>query len=76
VHAPGYRREGVKFFDHNGAGITGPDVLARITSLAIPPAWTDVWISPDPAGSERYAHQDHAYGVASLERVLAEHHPA
>ena len=24
--------------------------LARIRSLAIPPAWTNVWISPDPAG--------------------------
>ena len=25
-------------------------VLRRIRSLAIPPAWTDVWISPDPCG--------------------------
>jgi DNA topoisomerase-1 len=25
-------------------------VLARIRALAIPPAWTDVWICPDPAG--------------------------
>jgi Topoisomerase IB len=25
-------------------------VLARIRSLAIPPAWTDVWICPDPTG--------------------------
>jgi DNA topoisomerase I len=50
VHTPGYRREGLKFFDHNGLGITDHDVLARIKSLAIPPAWTDVWISPDPAG--------------------------
>lgn len=24
--------------------------LARIRSLAIPPAWTDVWINPDPNG--------------------------
>src|SRR6185503_6823592 len=37
---------------------TGPDgriirsesELARIRSLVIPPAWTDVWISPDPRG--------------------------
>jgi len=25
-------------------------VLGRIKSLAIPPAWTQVWICPDPAG--------------------------
>jgi DNA topoisomerase-1 len=25
-------------------------LLARIRALAIPPAWTDVWICPDPAG--------------------------
>ncbi len=25
-------------------------VLARIRALAVPPAWTDVWICPDPAG--------------------------
>ncbi len=41
-----------------GSAIAGPDgelihdktVLARIRALAIPPAWTDVWICPDPAG--------------------------
>ena len=27
-----------------------PETLARIRSLAIPPAWTDVWISADPRG--------------------------
>src|SRR6185436_6211905 len=26
------------------------DVLARIKSLAVPPAWTQVWICPDPRG--------------------------
>jgi DNA topoisomerase-1 len=26
------------------------EVLNRIKSLVIPPAWTDVWICPDPAG--------------------------
>ncbi len=41
-----------------GFSYTGPDgktirdqkTLARIKSLAIPPAWTDVWISTDPRG--------------------------
>lgn len=27
-----------------------PDKLLRIKDLAIPPAWTDVWICPDPLG--------------------------
>jgi DNA topoisomerase I len=27
-----------------------PDERERIDALAIPPAWTDVWICPDPAG--------------------------
>jgi DNA topoisomerase IB len=30
--------------------VTGTDTLARIRELAIPPAWTDVWICPDPLG--------------------------
>jgi DNA topoisomerase-1 len=27
-----------------------PKVLSRIKALAIPPAWTEVWICPDPSG--------------------------
>lgn len=38
------------FLDEAGRKITDPDVLGRIRSLVIPPAWTDVWISPDPRG--------------------------
>ncbi len=30
--------------------IKEPEVLGRIKSLAIPPAWTKVWICPDPCG--------------------------
>ena len=33
-----------------GRRIDDPEVLDRIRALAIPPAWTDVWICPDPAG--------------------------
>ena len=32
----------------DGAAIRDADVLARIRALAIPPAWTDVWICPRP----------------------------
>ncbi len=30
--------------------VRDPETLARIRSLAIPPAWTEVWICPDPNG--------------------------
>ena len=34
----------------DGTAIRDKDTLARIRALAIPPAWTDVWISPSPEG--------------------------
>jgi DNA topoisomerase-1 len=36
--------------DHRGLRITDAAVLARISSLAVPPAWTDVWICRRPNG--------------------------
>jgi DNA topoisomerase-1 len=51
---PGIRRvragNGFRYRDAEGRLVTGPDVLHRIQSLGIPPAWTDVWICPDPDG--------------------------
>ena len=38
------------FLDKAGQRITDPDEIERIKSLAIPPAWQDVWISPYPNG--------------------------
>jgi DNA topoisomerase-1 len=47
---PGLRRrragKGFVFFRSDGARISDPRVVRRIRSLAIPPAWTDVWICP------------------------------
>jgi DNA topoisomerase-1 len=42
------RRLGRHFSYHDSAGrrIEDPDTLERIRKLAIPPAWTDVWICP------------------------------
>ena len=34
----------------DGTIVSDAAVRARIVALAIPPAWTDVWICPDPAG--------------------------
>lgn len=47
---PGIRRKragkGFTYARADGSKLTEPDVLRRIKSLAIPPAWTDVWICP------------------------------
>src|SRR5438105_12915752 len=51
---PGVRRRragrGFVYLDVNGARVSDLDILGRIRALAIPPAWTDVWICPHPRG--------------------------
>ena len=51
---PGIRRRrqgrGFSFRDVDNRPVTNTDVKARIVALAIPPAWTDVWICPDGNG--------------------------
>ena len=53
-HRPGITRVrisgGFRYLDAGGADVTGAKTLARIRALAIPPAWQDVWISPEPLG--------------------------
>ncbi len=41
---------GFEYHDIDGTLITDEEVLARIRKLAIPPAYTDVWICRDPRG--------------------------
>jgi DNA topoisomerase-1 len=41
---------GWSYYAPGGARIRNPAVRKRLDSLAIPPAWTDVWICPDPDG--------------------------
>jgi DNA topoisomerase-1 len=41
---------GFTYLDTDERTITDERELRRIRRLAIPPAWTDVWISPDPRG--------------------------
>ena len=52
--APGIRRlragRGFKYVHPSGRPLNDGRALARIRSLAVPPAWTDVWICPDPRG--------------------------
>ena len=72
-HEPGIRRRrhgrGFSYVAPTGEPVRDPEVLARIRSLAIPPAWTDVWICPfeeghlqavgtDAAGRRQYRYHD------------------
>jgi DNA topoisomerase I len=38
--------KGFTYFKANSERLADPSVLARIKKLAIPPAWTEVWICP------------------------------
>jgi len=51
---PGYTRKAhdgeFEYLDTQGKRIRDEQRLLRIRRLAIPPAWTDVWICPSPTG--------------------------
>ena len=51
---PGIRRrksgKGFLYTRVDGSRLSEPDVLRRIKALAVPPAWTDVWICPFAEG--------------------------
>jgi DNA topoisomerase IB len=53
-NGPGISRKGAGkgfyYVDTDGNRVADEEVLARIRMLAIPPAWTDVWICSDPVG--------------------------
>jgi DNA topoisomerase I len=70
---PGIRRRragrGFTYLDHDGRRLANPETLARIRGLAIPPAWSDVWICPtenghlqatgrDARGRKQYRYHD------------------
>jgi DNA topoisomerase-1 len=51
---PGIRRKrsgkGFHYVDAEGKPVRDKETLARVRSLVIPPAWTGVWICPNPKG--------------------------
>jgi len=51
---PGLRRKTLRgrfiYLDAHGRRISDPATLERIKALAIPPAYTEVWICADPLG--------------------------
>jgi DNA topoisomerase IB len=60
--APGIRRrrsgKGFGYRDADGKSIHDPTTLQRIRALAIPPAWTDVWICPSARGHLQASGRD------------------
>lgn len=44
------RGRGFAYLDRDGVPVRDPADVERIRSLAIPPAWNDVWICPDAKG--------------------------
>jgi DNA topoisomerase I len=71
-HGPGITRERIggafQYYDPSGSQVTSPGTLNRIAALGIPPAWKDVWISPDPLGHIQ------ATGVDSRGRTQYRYH--
>jgi DNA topoisomerase-1 len=41
---------GLQYFTTSGRRVVNPSTLRRIAQLAIPPAWTEVWICSNPRG--------------------------
>jgi DNA topoisomerase-1 len=61
---PGIKRvrrgRGFSFSDLDGIAIEDEETLERIRQLAIPPAWKEVWICPDPFGHIQATGYDEA----------------
>ena len=71
--APGYKRKrsGTSFiyYDKDGKRITDPDILERIKSIGIPPAYESVWICPSANGHVQ------ATGLDARGRKQYRYHP-
>jgi DNA topoisomerase I len=71
--APGITRigsgAGARYLAADGTPVSDAPDLERIRALAIPPAWTGVWISPDPLGHIQ------ATGTDSRGRTQYRYHP-
>jgi DNA topoisomerase-1 len=91
---PGWTRRragrGFVYLDSNGQRL-GPEDVARVKALAIPPAWKDVWICPwpqghlqavgtDEAGRRQYLYHEHWRKIRDRQKYeraleMAEHLP-
>jgi DNA topoisomerase-1 len=52
------RGKGFQFIDAEGKAVRDKETLARIKSLVIPPAWSDVWICQNPKGHLQVTGRD------------------
>jgi DNA topoisomerase-1 len=86
---PGLTRKmtslGFKYFYPDGRPVRDRALVKRINALAIPPAYTDIWICPDPRGHiqatgrdargrKQYRYHpdwDHVRNATKYERMLA-----
>jgi DNA topoisomerase-1 len=72
---PGIRREkngrDFEFLNSRGRVIKHEANLRRIRKLAIPPAWTDVWICPDPHGHMQATGRDAGAKSATKQNTTA-----
>lgn len=59
---PGIKRKrwgkGFRYVDPDGKTLRDKETLARIKALVIPPAWTNVWICPNPSGHLQVTGRD------------------
>jgi DNA topoisomerase-1 len=64
VDGPGITRQkagrGFTYATPTGRRVRSATTLARIRAIAIPPAWTEVWICPDPNGHIQAVGRDAA----------------
>ncbi len=69
----GFRRvrrgRGFSYEDVGGGRLRDPEAVLRVKELAIPPAWEEVWICPDPLGHLQ------ATGVDAAGRKQYLYHP-
>ncbi|MGH2876134.1 MAG: DNA topoisomerase IB [Solirubrobacteraceae bacterium] len=64
------RGRGFEYRDPGGDPVRDPETLERVRELAIPPAWSDVWVCPDPLGHLQ------ATGVDAAGRRQYLYHPS
>ncbi len=84
MHGPGWTRRragrGFSYRDETGQLVKDADRLDRVRSIAIPPAWKDVWICPWPnghiqaTGLDAAGRRQYRYHDAWRERRDAEKH--
>ena len=63
------RGRGFSYRDPDGKRLRDPEAVLRIKDLAVPPAWEEVWICPDPLGHLQ------ATGVDAAGRKQYLYHP-